>query len=79
MIDTQSSLMYLRDRMRAKRAWGEAVKIADPAAIIAAAKRYAIECEGRPAWSILPADVWLRERRWLDYPAERKVDLGSAP
>jgi hypothetical protein len=57
--------MSAADKAEAERLFREAVEAgADPAVIIAAAKRFAIDVQANRA-KFVPAATWLRERRWL--------------
>ena len=56
------------DKGGARKAWAAAVKLADPAVIIAGAVRYAAETKGREPRHIAHPATWLRGERWLDEP-----------
>jgi hypothetical protein len=57
-----------KDRISAERAWNKAIKSgADPAEIVAAAKRYADDIGRDPQYTKLPA-TWLNAGAWMDDP-----------
>lgn len=51
----------------AERAWAKAAKIADPAAIVEAARRYAADPNRDPSYTAMAA-TWLNGKRWNDGP-----------
>lgn len=61
---------------QARRAWAKAIKTTDPAAVIAAAKRFADRRRGQdPQYTPHPA-TWLNGERWADQPAAAPIDEG---
>jgi hypothetical protein len=52
---------------------------ADPGELAAAAARFAASLNGVPLGKVCRPARWLAERWDLDFPAERKVDLGGSP
>lgn len=62
----------------AYKAWGAAIKLAEPVAIVQAAQRYADDPTRDPKFTPYPA-TWLRAERWDDGPAEqRRPDTRAA-
>lgn len=57
----------------AERAWAKAVRIADPALIVAGAERYASEIAGRDGFRGAHAATWLNGMRWEDPPGANAV------
>lgn len=64
---------------QARKAWTKAIKLADPAALIAAAKRYAGERHSEdPRFTKLPS-TWLSAEAWLDEPAPKPQPSQASP
>ena len=64
---------------QARKAWGKAIKLADPATLIAAARRYASERRNEdPRFTKLPAS-WLNAEAWLDEPPPKAPPSQSSP
>jgi hypothetical protein len=52
----------------AEKAWAKAIKLAPGSVILEAARRYAVEVEGREVSKIAHPSTWLNGRRWEDEP-----------
>jgi hypothetical protein len=61
----------LKDKGHAFKSWLIQIKTTEPEIIIAGAKRYAIECQGKEEQYIKMAQGWLTGQRWLDETAKQ--------
>lgn len=55
------------DKIDARKAWTRATKSSESADIIAAAKRYAAECQGKERQFVKLPATWLNKGSWLNY------------
>lgn len=68
-----------KDKGHAYKQWLVEIKMTEPAAIVAGATRYAVECSGKDEKYIKFAQGWLSGQRWLDEKGPGRFDHITDP